>query len=292
MRILLAGAGGQLGRCIQDAIDPNRHQLIALDRSALNVADGTAVARAVSRLEPDVVINAAAFTQVDKAQAEPEMAALINIQGAANLAAASQLCGALMIQPSSDYVYDGAKAAPYYEDDATGPINVYGFTKLRGEEEVRRRCERHVILRTSWLFSKYGQNFVATVLQLAREKGVLQVVDDQIGCPTFGPDLAAACLALCDAQSMGQVTYGVFHFAGDGHVSRYQFAGEICDAAFQQGMLLGQTEIRPITSNQWQAAAPRPLNSRLGVAKFEDCFGPVPRNWRQGLDQLIRSGMR
>lgn len=287
MKILLTGADGQLGRCLQDRVDSRAHTLHALTRSALNITDSLAVARTVARLQPDIIVNAAAYTAVDKAEQEPEMALLINAQGAANLASAAERGGAAMIQVSTDYVFDGNKVGAYLETDRTDPLGVYGRSKLQGEEEVRRRCRRHIVLRTSWVFSEYGQNFPKSMLRLGREGRALSVVDDQQGCPTYGGDLAAACLTMCEAQASGQAEYGVFHFAGDLPVSWFEFARAIFTAAAAQGYLDRPPVLRAIASEEYPQLARRPKNSVLDVSRFNACYGSIGRDWQAGLARLL-----
>lgn len=287
LKVLLTGANGQLGRSVQDVFRGTDHKLIALDRLGLNVADGALVARTIKRYQPDVIVNAAAYTAVDKAESEPELAAQINSQGPANLASAAQASGALLIHISTDYVFDGSKSTPYTEDDATAPLSVYGLTKLTGEQQVRKRCEQHVILRTAWVFSEFGNNFVKTMLRLGASGNALRVVEDQRGCPTYAGDIAQACLAICEAQQRGHVEYGVYHFVGHEPTSWYGFANAIFDEAVAQQKLNGAPVIAAITTDQYPTPAVRPKSSVLSSERFMRAFGQVHNRWYDGLVRTV-----
>lgn len=287
MRVLLTGANGQVGRSIQAAFERTPIELIALSRSGLNIADTLAVSRMVKAQRPDVVINAAAYTAVDKAESEPELAAQINTQGPASLADAAQSTGALLIQLSTDYVFDGSKPSAYSEDDAANPRSVYGLTKFKGEQEVRKRCAQHVILRTAWVFSEFGNNFVKTMLRLGASGNALRVVEDQQGCPTYAGDIAQACLAICEAQQRGQVEYGVYHFVGHEPTSWYGFANAIFDEAVAQRKLSRAPVVAAITTEQYPTPAVRPRNSVLSSERFMRAFGQVHNRWYDGLVRTV-----
>lgn len=276
MRVLLTGANGQLGRCVQDVFAASGHELIAFDRLALDISNSESVNSVVGKHCPQVIINAAAYTAVDKAETESEMAAQINTVGAANLARAAKDIDALLIHISTDYVFDGKKTTPYVESDATNPQGVYGQTKLAGEQEVQRYCSKHVILRTAWVFSEYGNNFVKTMLRLGKERDALSVVADQVGCPTYAGDIARACLSVCEAAEAGRAKYGVYHYCGGEAVSWYEFASIIFEQAVAKGMLSKMPSLAAIATEQYPTPAVRPAYSVLDEALFLSAYQASP----------------
>lgn len=269
MKALVTGAGGQLGRDLHRALTERGHEVRALSHPELDVAQRDAVESALAADLPDVVLNCAAYTRVDDAEREPERAMQTNAEAAGLIARAAAACGAAVLYPSSDYVFDGRKGAPYVESDKTGPLSAYGRSKLAGEQDTAVANPRHYIVRSAWLFGMGGHNFVETMLRLAAGPGEVKVVDDQIGCPTYTGHLAAALAELVDTEA-----YGVHHIAGAGSCSWRQFAGEIFERA---GV---QRAVAPITTAQAGRPAPRPPEAVL-VTEREDT--PVLAPWRQGL---------
>ena len=236
---------------------------------------------------PDVIINSAAYTAVDKAESEAPAALALNRDGARMLAEAAAKRGAAIIHISTDYVFDGSKPAPYLEDDPTGPINVYGWSKLEGEQAVVGANARHVIARTSWVYSPTGANFVKTMLRLAGERKELRIVDDQIGNPTYAPHLAKALLQIARSvleDEPGQ-RWGTYHLAGAGTVSWCGFAREI----FRVSATLGgpSADVAPIATADYPTPARRPANSRLDCSKAESTFGVVLPDWRAGVHDCV-----
>lgn len=266
MKALVLGAGGMLGHAVLRATSPDA---VGLTREDLDVTDADAVARAVATVRPDVVINCAAFTDVDGAEAEPERALIVNGDAAGMVAAVSPR----IVHVSTDYVFDGAKRAPYVESDPVGPIGSYGRSKLAGEHAVADENPNHVIARTSWLFGLHGRNFVDTMLRVGREQGAARVVDDQIGCPTYTGHLAAALLELAASEHTG-----IFHVAGGGQCSWYELAGAIFERA---GLAV---TLEPCTSDEFPRPAPRPAWSVLGSERPE---GPSLPAWQEGLDAYM-----
>lgn len=271
MKVLLTGANGQVGRCTRDVFAGSGHELKALGRDALDISDAAAVAQTVKAFCPDVIINAAAYTAVDKAESEPELAYAINVAGPANLADAAAEVNALLIHISTDYVFDGTAHVPYSEGDETNPQGVYGQTKLDGEREVQRRCDRHIILRTAWVFSEYGNNFVKTMLRLGKQRSELGVVADQIGCPTYAGDIARLCLTICNTEE-DLVTYGTYHFCGDKAMSWYEFAVEIFEKAMESGVLVRKPHLAAIATDQYPTPAVRPSYSVMSLKKIEEKY--------------------
>jgi dTDP-4-dehydrorhamnose reductase len=250
------------------------------------LADAAALRRLLARSRPELVLNAAAYTAVDKAESETERAFAVNAHGPAVLAAWCQEQGAAVIHVSTDYVFDGNQSRPYTEDDATNPQNVYGASKLKGELELRTKLERHVVLRTSWVFSAHGHNFVKTILRLASERPELRVVDDQRGRPTPAADLARAMLSLAEqlAQTR-ELAWGTYHFAGAGATTWHGFAKAILEARYPAAS--SRPKLTAITSAEFPTPAPRPGNSVLDTSRFEHVFGIAIAPWRDGLRSVV-----
>lgn len=287
MKLLITGANGQLGRCLQDVLADTEHEVIALDRSGLDIGDAEAVNRIVDQHQPQAIINAAAYTAVDQAESEPELAARINTTGPENLAKAAERHSALLIHISTDYVFDGSKTTPYTEEDATNPQGVYGQTKLDGEKAVQQHCSRHVILRTAWVFSEYGNNFVKTMLRLGKERDELGVVADQIGCPTYAGTIAGAACSVLHAFSEDRAQYGVYHYCGDESVSWYEFARCVFEVAERRGELPEPPQVNPITTKDYPTPATRPAYSVLSSDKLNTSFGVRADDWRISLEAVL-----
>jgi len=274
MRVLVIGAGGMLGTDLGRAAEAAGHEVVALDRAALDVTDGEAVETAVADARPDAVFNCAAWTDVDGAE-ESELEALrINGDGARNVAVAATAAGAAVVLPSTDYVFDGTADRPYVESDPTAPISAYGRTKLAGERETAAANPRHFVVRTSWLFGLAGRNFVETMLGLA-DRGEVTVVSDQVGCPTYTPHLAEGLLQLAITEQ-----YGVHHMSASGHVSWHGFA----QAIFEEAGV--ECQVRPTTTAELARPAPRPSWSVLDT-EWPDAVR-LPE-WRDGLRAYLAS---
>jgi len=285
MKVLVAGAQGQLARALlEEAQSQTGLQLVALGRPHLDLRDKSAIARAIEAVRPDVIVNAAAYTAVDKAESEPEAAFALNRDGAGALAAASRAAGCPIVHISTDYVFDGAKAAPYVETDLPNPTSVYGRSKLDGEAAVAAANPRHVILRTAWLYAPYGQNFLRTMLRLARERPQLRVVDDQRGNPTYVPHLAHAVLCIA-AQLGGTAPWGIYHAAANGETTWAGFAVSIVAAGARHGV--PQVPVIPITTAEYPTPAKRPANSRLDCSKLARAFAVRLPPWQQGVEACI-----
>jgi len=277
VRVLLVGAGGMLGSPVRRAA-PSAIELVALHHGDLAVEDARAVAEAVRRERPDWIINCAAFTQVDRAEAEPESAQRVNAEGPANLARAARQTGARLLQISTDYVFDGMATRPYREDDPVGPLNVYGRTKLAGEQAVQDLLpQSHLIVRTQWLFGEGAPNFVATILRLARERSQLKVVNDQHGRPTYAADLAAALWTLiaCDPR-------GTVHCANEGVATWFDLATAAVRAA---GL---RARVEPCGTSEMPRPAPRPQFSVLDCTRYASIARTPLRPWPEGLAEYLR----
>src|SRR6266566_9647056 len=231
MKILVFGAGGQVGREVCRARWPARYQLLPFERKAIDITGSASVSETLRRERPALVINLAAYTAVDRAESEPEAAWAVNCAGAAHLAAACEEAAAPLVHLSTDYVFSGRKIDPYREEDAVDPLGVYGRSKEAGERAVRAALPHHVILRTAWVFGASGSNFVKTMLRLAGERPVLRVVADQRGCPTAAGDIAAAIGTIVEQLDAGNKSWGTYHFAGGGAVTWHGFAEAIFELA-------------------------------------------------------------
>ncbi|MEH0876403.1 dTDP-4-dehydrorhamnose reductase [Pectobacterium cacticida] len=264
MKILLTGANGQLGRCFQDWL-PQEWEIWATDSAELDITDRQAVFAAVAAFRPEAIVNAAAYTAVDKAENEPELAALINKTGPENLALAAKAINARLVHVSTDYVFDGTATEPYLETDKPNPLGVYGQTKLDGERSVEAVLPEAIIIRTAWVFSEYGNNFVKTMLRLGKERDELNVVADQRGCPTYAGDIAQAIIDLLKQNATG----GIYHFCGDKEVSWHEFAEAIFAQAVDKGILAKAPVVNAITTEQYPTPAKRPAYSNLDCKKIK-----------------------
>jgi dTDP-4-dehydrorhamnose reductase len=287
--ILVAGKTGQLARCIADEARRRAIALVTLGRPELDLAQPDMAARTVARHAPRAIVNAAAYTAVDKAEAEPALAMAVNRDGAGALATAAAKLGVPFIHVSTDYVFDGRKDAPYREDDAPCPLGAYGRSKLEGEAAVRAACPAGVILRTSWVYGPFGQNFVATMLRLAATREKVQVVADQHGAPTAAPDLAGAILDLAERLSAPRTddrdTGGIYHLAGAGATTWHGFAAAIFAGWARRGHRVPMLE--PITTAQYPTPARRPANSRLDCSKIARVFGLRLPPWQSSLERCL-----
>ncbi|MGI9624538.1 MAG: dTDP-4-dehydrorhamnose reductase [Acidimicrobiales bacterium] len=279
-RILITGANGQLGRELVRAPWASNVELTALDRSRLDVTNTWGVKSQVESSEPDVIVNAAAYTAVDQAESEPELATAVNVAGVANLADAATAAGALLIHISSDYVFDGTKDGWYIESDPVAPLGVYGRTKAEGEDRARL-APRHLILRTAWVYGALGPNFVATMRRLGSTHEELRVVNDQIGCPTAAADIASAICRL-SAEGGKNAPIGTFHLASPESATWYEFAETILADRIESGL-----ELEPILTSQYPTAAKRPANSRLDSSAIEEVSGIRLPSWHDSVPAVV-----
>jgi dTDP-4-dehydrorhamnose reductase len=251
----------------------------------LDVTDNVGLTSKLDELGPELVLNASAYTAVDRAESERDRAFAVNAEGPQALAAWCTQHGAALVHVSTDYVFDGTKRAPYVETDATAPLGAYGESKLAGEEAVRNACAQHVILRTSWVFSAHGQNFLKTMLRLAAERDELRVVADQHGRPTAASDLADAMLLVASRIRARTASFGTYHFAGSGETTWHGFAQAIVD---EQAAVTGKKpRVTPIATHEYPTPARRPANSVLATSAFELAYGKAPRPWRDGAHEAI-----
>lgn len=263
MKVLLTGANGQLGRCFQDLI-PNDWQLIATDSDELDITNQHSVNEFVQLHRPNIIVNAAAYTAVDKAESEVDIADKINAQGPYYLALASASIAARFFHVSTDYVFDGSNSTPYKEADKTSPLGVYGKTKLKGEQLSQQANPQVTIIRTAWVFSEYGNNFVKTMLRLAKERDELNVVNDQFGCPTYAGDLAACIITLIKQNSQS----GIYHYCGNESMSWYDFANKIITIAYKQKKIAKLPHLNGISSLEYITPVKRPSYSIMDTSQI------------------------
>ncbi len=277
MKVLIAGAKGMLAKAFKK-MSPQDWDVLAVDKDVLDITDKVSVQKITESFRPKLIINCAAFTQVDDCEAEKAQAFLVNGTGPGNLADAARQVGAFLIHFSTDYVFDGSSNTPYREDDPIQPINVYGASKWEGESQVRNRLDDHLIIRTQWLYGDGGKHFVGTVLHLAKNNPTLKMVQDQVGSPTWTEDLCQATLALYN-----QGAVGTFHLSNQGHCSWYAFALKIIGEA---GL---SAKIVPCSSAEFPRAARRPAYSVLSTEKAKQQFNISLPSWEAGLKQFISS---
>jgi dTDP-4-dehydrorhamnose reductase len=262
-------------------------QVVAIGRPQLDLADEKSVAAAVARERPDIVVNAAAYTAVDRAETEPAVAHAVNALGAEHVAKACAASAIPIIHISTDFVFDGTKHGAYLEDDPTGPVNVYGQTKLEGEQRVAKACERHLILRTAWVHSPWGANFVKTMLRLATTRPNIGVIDDQNGSPTYAPHLAGIVLAIAArvAADPAGMRWGVYHAVGGGETTWFGLAREVFRRAAEHG--LPAAEVEAIATAAYPTPARRPANSRLNCDRLRLLLGLELPDWRVGVRNCV-----
>jgi dTDP-4-dehydrorhamnose reductase len=282
MRILLTGAGGQVGFELARTLAP-LGELHAFDHRALDLADPDALVAACRALAPELVVNAAAYTAVDKAQSEPALALAVNARGPGILAEEARRLGAVLVHYSTDYVFDGLKRAPYAEDDPPHPLNAYGVSKLEGERAIAASGCKHLVFRTSWVYGPRGRNFLATMLALAATRDEVRVVNDQRGAPTTSLFLAEATARALAAIPRAGVTSGVYHLSAAGETTWAGFARAIFDRAGDRRGFRAPRVV-PIASSEYPAAAERPHYSVLSHRKFTAAFGFEPTSWQSQLD--------
>lgn len=291
-RILLLGAQGQLGWELRRSLQP-LGEVVALHRHSLDysgdLSNLQALAQTVRRLAPDIIVNAAAHTAVDKAESEPGLADMLNALAPGVLAQEAASLGALLVHYSTDYVFDGSGTTPWQESDATGPLGVYGRTKLDGEQRIQAACPHHLIFRTSWVYAARGSNFAKTMLRLAQEREQLAVIDDQIGAPT-GADLLADVTAHTIRTLLNQPELaGLYHVAAAGETSWNGYARHVIDQAMQlqPNLVIKANDVKAVLSSAFVTAAVRPKNSRLDTAKLQQSFGLTLPPWQLGVERML-----
>lgn len=274
MKVLVTGAGGGLGSELPELWP--EVGLIQQTRGDLDITDAAAVQSRIEEKRPDVIIHAAAYTAVDRAESEPEKAMAANRDGTANVAKAAAAIDAVLIYPSTDYVFDGKKETPYREDDQTNPLSVYGKSKLAGEQVAIEHNPKTYVVRTSWLYAHHGKSFVSTMLKLFKEKNELSIVSDEVSSPTYAKDFAEALKALLDARP----DFGIYHASCGGETNWFEFAQEIA------GLSNDDVRLKPTTASAWGAAAKRPAYSKLDCGKIGGLGIKLP-DWKVSLQQFF-----
>jgi dTDP-4-dehydrorhamnose reductase len=283
LKVLITGANGQLGLALKRRL-ASVHDVVTLDRAALDIANETSCANAIDVHRPDVVLNCAAYTAVDRAESEHDLAFAINETGAANLAKHCKRTGALLVHFSTDYVFDGSGSRPYIETDPVAPLGVYGESKLAGERAVAAHCNDYLIFRLSWVYSNDGANFYKTMLRLASERDTLRVVSDQFGTPNFTSDLADAIAhVLTRDRAFLRAHAGTYHLSAQGITNWHAFASEIIANA----QLARQPKVEPIGTKDYPTPAKRPMFSALDSSRFTATFDWNPPNWKDGLHHCL-----
>lgn len=288
MKILITGAQGQVGKELTSLAKERGYDVIAAGRSDLDITQATDVQDFINHHHPDVVINAAAYTAVDKAEEEQVLAYAINRDGAKNIATACTELSLPLLHISTDYVFDGTKVESYNEEDKVSPLGVYGESKWQGEEAIRERLSNHIILRVAWVFGAQGNNFVKTMLRLGKERDELNVVADQYGGPSPAKDIADALINLAEQYTKNKkLDWGTYHYCGQTKTSWYQFANEIFQRAKAQGLINKTVQINPITTAEYPTPAKRPKNSMLDCSKIKNSFNIEMPDWRQALSLVL-----
>ena len=285
--ISIIGSNGQLGWELVRQGEARGLKILALDYPEIDIGDPTSIDSRMDSRQIDLIINAAAYTAVDRAESEPQAALAVNRDGPANLAKKCRDRHIPLIHVSTDYVFDGTKKGAYLEEDPVAPLGVYGESKAAGEAEVRKHLPRHIILRTAWLAGVNGHNFVKTILRMGREKDTLRVVSDQFGCPTFAADLAEAILEVVrQAGKSESIKWGTYHCCGAGKTSWHGFAKAIFEIAGQYEKFAVKNVV-PISTAEYPTTVKRPANSVMDCAKIKRHFGIRPRPWRESLAEMI-----
>ena len=285
-KFLITGAKGQVGHCLTEQLT-GKAEILAVDRDELDITDQSAVKKIVKTFKPDVIINAAAHTAVDRAESEVELSEAINVKGPQYLAEAANEIGAVILHISTDYVFEGTGSGEYKEDDQTNPQGVYGRTKLAGEIAVQQANPRSIILRTAWVFGEHGHNFVKTMLRLAKDRDSLGIVGDQFGGPTYAGDIAKALIEIANQILAGKENaFGVYHFTGKPYVSWYEFAKAIFAEAELQKILEKSPLVNSIATSDYPTPAKRPANSRLDLTKIKQVFNIEPSDWQVALKNI------
>lgn len=286
MRILVLGSKGQLGQCLNDQLSHTDHEVIYTSRSQIDIADFQETKKKILEITPDVVINATAYTAVDKAEEERQVADLINHLAVANIASICSQLDCWLIHVSTDYVFDGNSKAPYKENNLTNPQSVYGKSKLKGEVAIETSGCKYLILRTAWVYSEYGNNFLKTMLRLGADRDELNIVGDQVGCPTYAQDIAKSIVSILSGLDLQRTSSAIYHYCGDEPCSWYEFARTIFLEAELNG-LKTPSYVKSIMTVDYPTPAIRPAYSVLDCNKIEGCFDVTCSNWRNGIKIVI-----
>lgn len=289
MKLLIVGAGGQLGRCLQDRLSNHDvFETVALSSADLDITVRDLVGSSIKAVAPDIVINAAAYTAVDQAEDDPDGAYAVNASGTENLALACAAADIPLIHVSTDYVFNGEATVPYGSESATAPIGVYGESKLRGEKLAAEALDKLIILRTAWVYSEYGNNFVKTMLRLAESRDLVSVVDDQFGCPTYAGNIAAAIIKVCESIMAGNSSWGVYHYVDDQPMSWHAFAEKTFSMAKDINLLTKDMQVKAIPTSEFPTKVKRPAYSVLDTSTLTTQFSISPVDLDISLESVLR----
>jgi dTDP-4-dehydrorhamnose reductase len=289
MKILVLGSKGQLGRCLYDQLSHTDHEVFYTSRAQIDIADFEATKNKFLDVAPDLVINATAYTAVDKAEEEHQAADRINHLAVANIASICDQLDCWLIHVSTDYVFDGNSELPYTENDQTNPQGVYGDTKLKGEIAIQSSGCRHIIIRTAWVFSEYGNNFLKTMLRLGAERNELRIVGDQVGCPTYAQDIARAIVMILESLKSEEVSSCLYHFSGNFCCSWAEFSQAIFDEALKLEVIASKPNVVAITTEEFLTLAKRPARSELSSNKIGSTFGIDPSDCMLGIRSSLKA---
>ena len=286
MKILVLGSNGQLGQCMNDHLSHTAHEVVYTSRGQIDIADFEATKHKLLEIAPDAVVNATAFTAVDKAEEEHQAADRINHLAVANIASICNQLDCWLIHVSTDYVFDGISEVPYKEDNPTNPQGIYGDSKLKGELAIQSSGCKYLIIRTAWVYSEYGNNFLKTMLRLGDDRDELSIVGDQIGCPTYAQDIAKSIVSILSLLDLKGSSSGIYHYCGDEPCSWYDFARTIFSEAEVLGLKI-PSHIKSIATADYPTPAIRPAYSVLDCTKIECVFEITRSNWREGVRVVI-----
>lgn len=289
MKILVLGCKGQLGKCLNDQLKNTDHDVIYTSREQIDITDFSQTRNQIHKASPDIIINATAYTAVDKAEKDQETANLINHLAVKNIADICNLQDGWLIHVSTDYVFDGRSKIPYNEEDQTNPQSVYGITKLKGEQAIQESGCKHIILRTAWVFSEHGNNFLKTMIRLGKNHNNLSVVDDQMGCPTYAQNIANAIVGIVQRLNAEEHISGIYHFVGEVVCSWADFAEDIFKEALKQGIIKNAPKISKISTPEFPTLAKRPMQSQLNFSKFKSTFGINQSNYKDSIYSALSS---
>ena len=287
MRILVLGSNGQLGQCLNDQLSNKEYDVVYTTRDQIDITNFKGTRDKIVDISPDIIINSTAYTAVDSAENQQEVADVVNHLAVSNLANICSKLNCWLIHVSTDYVFDGSSKVPYREDDQTSPQGVYGKTKLKGELAIQSSGCRYLIFRTAWVFSEYGSNFLKTMLRLGNERDEINVVNDQIGSPTYAQDIAKTIVFAVCSLVTSELTSGLYHYCGDQSCSWYGFA----KAIFKEAELLHintPNVVHAIKTSAYPTPASRPAFSVLDCSRIKNVFGVIPSDWREGIREVLK----
>ena len=288
MKLLITGANGQLGKCLDRLISETAgYESMAFSRTELDITSIESIFSQTNSIQPDLIVNAAAYTAVDRAEDDIDAAYAVNSIGVKNLAEACARMSIPLIHVSTDYVFDGNAKTPYLPEGSTSPIGVYGKSKLEGERAAATMLDELIIVRTAWVYSEYGNNFVKTMLRLAEGRSELSVVNDQIGCPTYAANIALAILKICKAIGDGKKPWGIYHYVDQPAMSWHEFAELVFSMAKAQGLIEKSPSVAAIPSSEYPTKAKRPAYSVLDTERIQQEFGVIPASVKVSLANVL-----